>query len=61
MVSSEIIKEIDNAVEILKLCKMSWANQVENDGEPIADSDAIVQVIRCLEEWKESEIKISTI
>lgn len=50
MVKTEDIKK---AIEVLKICKMSWADQIPNDDELISDYDAIEQSIKCLTEYME--------
>lgn len=51
------LKEIDEAIEVLKVCQYCWADQVANDGQVIADYDAIKQAIDCLKEYKKSKKK----
>ena len=47
-------QEIKKAIEVLKTVQYVWADQVVNDGQVIADYDAIEQSIKCLEEYKET-------
>lgn len=54
------LKEIDEAIEVLKVCQYCWADQVANDGQVIADYDAIKQAIACLKEYKEAEEKVQS-
>lgn len=49
------VKEIENAIEVLKSIQYIWADQIPNDGQKIADYDAIEQTIKCLEEYKNEE------
>ncbi len=52
------IKDIDSTIQILKIVQYCWADQIPNEGQKIADYDAISQSIKCLEEYKESKEKI---
>lgn len=52
------IKEIDNAIEVLKVCQYCWANNCTYDNEIISDYDAITQAIKCLKEYKEAQKNI---
>lgn len=45
-------KEIKNAIEVLQNVQYIWADQVPNEGQMIADYDAITQTIKCLEEYE---------
>lgn len=52
------ISDIENAINVLKICQYCWADQIVNDGDKIADYDAISQSIRCLNEYKKNNEEI---
>lgn len=46
--------DINNTIRILKIVQYCWADQIPYENQKISDCEAITQVIKCLEEYKES-------
>lgn len=52
------IKEIEQAVHVLKVCQYVWADNVKRDGFKISDYDAIDQVLKVLNGYRMSTMKL---